>query len=505
MKNVHLYSLIYTLLFALVFLPDCYGQSPSNDAVHELVFPKVKEINELVSTYAEYGDFNGAILVAEEGKVLYKQGFGLANMEWDIPNATDTKFRIGSVSKQFTAMLIVQLVVENKLDLHTPISTYLPDYPKENGERITIHQLLTHSSGTPNNYEKTREQKKRPDAYSSAELVDEFAALPLEFTPGEKFDYSNAGYNLLGYIVEVVTGKRYEEVLQDRIFSPLGMKNTGFDKHRALIKNRASGYFNSWEVFYNANYLDMSAVFAAGALYATVEDLFLWDQALYTEQLVPKKYLELIFTPHLPDPDYGGYYGYGWSIKDKSIGSSNDRISTITHDGVIDGFCTIITRIPSSKASVILLSNVRRAPLNAITKGVMGILYDKPYDLPKKSLAYSLLEVTDKEGITKGIQYYHAVKGDDAYYLSENEINIVSYKLLQSDRAEAAVEVLKLGIAAFPDAFNLYDSYGEVLRGLGKTAESIKNYKKSIQLNPGNENGIRMLKELGIEVEKIKE
>ena len=140
-----------------------------------------------------------------------------------------------------------------------------------------------------------------------------------------------------------------------------------------------------------------------------------------------------------------------------------------------------------------------------MTKGIMGILYDKPYDKPKKSLAYSLLEVADKEGIAKGIQHYLAVKGDDAYYLNENELNIVSYKLLQSDRAEAAAEVLKLGIEAYPDAFNLYDSYGEVLRGLGKTAESIQNYKKSVQLNPGNENGKKMLRKMGVELEKIKE
>jgi len=140
-----------------------------------------------------------------------------------------------------------------------------------------------------------------------------------------------------------------------------------------------------------------------------------------------------------------------------------------------------------------------------MTKGIMGILYDEPYDFPKKSLAYSLLEVTDEEGIAKGIQHYLAMKGDAKYYLSENEMNVISYKLLQSDRAEAAAQVLELGIEAYPEAFNLYDSYGEVLRNLGKTKEAIDNYQKSVRLNPENENGIRMLKELGIEIEGVKE
>jgi len=499
MKRRHFSTTVCLLFCTLSLMPVCYGQPQTGSSSNTTDNPKAAEIDQLISTYADYGDFNGAILVAEKGKILYQQGFGFANMEWGIPNSADTKFRIGSITKQFTAMLIVQLAVENKLDLHEPIATYLPDYPKKNGASITIHQLLTHSSGTPNNYASTKEVKKRPGAYRAAELVDEFAALPLEFTPGEKFNYSNAGYTLLGYIVERITGKRYEEVLQERIFSPLGMKNSGFDNHRTVIKHRASGYFNSWEVFYNSNYVDMSTVYAAGALYSTVEDLFLWDQALYTERLVPNNFLKLIFTAHIPDPNYGGHYGYGWSIKDKPLGNSGEQIRTATHDGVIDGFCAIVTRIPSSKSSVILLSNVRRAPLNAMTKGIMGILYEKPYNFPKKSLAYSLLEVTDQEGIAKGIQHYQEEKGNDAYYLSEQEINIVSYKLLQSDRAAAAAKVLELGIEAYPDAFNLYDSYGEVLRTLGKTKEAIENYKKSIELNPDNENGKKMLREMGVE------
>ena len=487
-------TILFTIIILIAITTTSCAQSEAD---------KIDKLENLISTYADYGEFNGAILVAEEGKIIYKKGFGLANMEWNIPNQTNTKFRIGSVTKQFTAMLIMQLVAENKLDLHTPISTYLPDYPKENGGKITIHHLLTHTSGIPNSYESTKPKAFRPDNYKLKELVKEFSALPLEFTPGEKFNYCNAGYNLLGLIIETVAKKQYEKVLQDRIFTPLKMTNTGFDKHRALQKNRAYGYFKSWGDYYNANYIDMSAVSAAGAIYSTVEDLFLWDQALYSEKLLPKKYMDLVFTKHIPDPSYGGEYGYGWSIKNKRIGNSKEKVETISHDGTIDGFCAIFTRIPLSKSTIILLSNIRRSPLNAMTKGVLGILYDKPYDFPKKSAAYSLLDAINEKGTAKGIEYFNSIKADDKHYLREDEMNIVSYKFLQSDRSEIAAEVLKLGIESFPKAFNLYDSYGEVLLTLGDTINAIKNYKKSVELNPKNDHGLNVLKGLEINTNEL--
>lgn len=510
MTKLFLYVTTAALISTMLLTTACSGQSPTNATIDEdqlaaSTSPKARKIDSLISTYARYGDFNGAILVAEVGKVLFRQGFGLADMERDIPNTSTTKFRIGSVTKQFTAMLIMQLVADGKLELHVPIANYLPGYPRENGQKITVHHLLTHSSGIPNNYASTKATRNRPDAYTAAELVDEFSNLPLLFTPGEKFDYSNAGYTLLGYIIETVTEKRYEDVLQERIFTPLGMKNTGYDKHRALIKTRAAGYFQSWGDHYNANYVDMSTVYAAGALYSTVEDLFLWDQALYTGQLLPREYLDMLFTRHIPDSDEGGDYGYGWTIKKKPIGNSGNHATSIGHDGVIDGFCAVFTRIPDTKSTIILLSNVRRAPLNTMTQGIMGILYDQPYDFPRRSLAYSLLEIAEKDGIAKGIEHFEAMKDNSAYYLSEDELNVVSYKFLQSDRPEDAAAVLKLGISAFPDAFNLYDSYGEVLRKLGKPDEAIENYLKSVKLNPGNENGWRILEELGVDTASLKQ
>jgi len=179
---------------------------------------KSKQIDELLSKYNQYDQFNGSALVAENGKVILKKGYGSANMEWNIPNQPDTKFRLGSITKQFTALLIVKLAEEGKIKLDVPITTYLPDYPKENGDKITINNLLTHTSGIPNytsapNF--LKEKAKNP--YSPADFVKTFSSLPLEFKPGEKFAYSNSGYFLLGYIIEKITGKTYEQYLQEII------------------------------------------------------------------------------------------------------------------------------------------------------------------------------------------------------------------------------------------------------------------------------------------------
>ncbi len=223
--------------------------------------------------------------------------------------------------------------------------------------------------------------------------MDLFVNEPLQFTPGERFDYSNAGYILLGYIIETVTGKSYKEVLEEKIFEPLNMKNSGFYRHRLLLNNRSSGYNNNFVDYFNANYRDFSNAYSAGAIYSTVEDMFLFDQALYAEALLPQKYLDLSFTKHIADVNHGGFYGYGWEAIEKSVGNTNEKIETISHSGSLPGYCAIFTRIPSSKSTIILLNNTGRAYLNAITTAVTGIIYNKPYDLPKISVAKSLLDI----------------------------------------------------------------------------------------------------------------
>jgi len=457
---------------------------------------KAEQIDELVGLYAAYDGFNGSVLVAHEGEVMYKNGFGMANKELDVPNAAETKFRIASVTKPFTAILILQLVAENKIDLHTPISAYLPDYPKAIAEQITIHQLLTHTAGVPRDYDHDTPENKYPDRHRPQQLVKEFWELDLEFTPGDHFAYSNTGYMILTYLIETIMERSYEEVLQEKILTPLAMENTGSDKHRPLIKNRASGYFKGFGDYFNADFSDMSKISGVGNMYSTVEDLYILDQALYSDSLLPKKYQDLLFEKHISDPDYGGHYGYGWELIPKKVGNTSETVQTIGHSGSIQGFRALFTRIPSSNSTVIFLNNSGGAYLNAMTTAITGILNDTTYDFPRKPLAQFMQEVMGNEGVEKAIQFYKEHQEDAEYYISENELIVAGYRLLHAGNAIDAAEVFKLSTEVFPDKDNPYDSYAEALMTLGKNEEAIKNYKKSLELNPNNGNAIEMLKKL---------
>jgi CubicO group peptidase (beta-lactamase class C family) len=462
---------------------------------HVAAQDKAKKIDQLLSKYNEYGQFNGSALVSENGKVIFKKGYGSANMEWNIPTQPDTKFRLGSISKQFTAFLIIKLAEEGKLKLDVPISTYLPDYPKANGDKITIHHLLTHTSGTPNytsapNFFK--EKSRNP--YTPEEFVKTFSSLPLEFTPGEKFNYSNSGYFLLGYIIEKISGKTYEQYLQEVILTPLKMTNTGYDHSDIILKNRAAGYEKQGRKIVNSAYLDMSIPYAAGSLYSTVEDLYLWDQALYTNKLLSQKSMDLLFKPYIST---GGddSYGYGWFLEEVPNGDKA-KLKIIEHGGGINGFNTIISRVPADKNLVVLLNNTGGTILGEMNEGIRAILYNQPFNEPKKSMALELLDVYSENGAIAGTELYKKLKKDPIYGIKEADINRVGYVLLQNGKKKEAIEAFKINVENFPKSGNVYDSLGEAYLADGDKNLAIVNYTKSVELDPKNEAGKKVLEEI---------
>ncbi|MCG3119962.1 MAG: D-aminopeptidase [bacterium] len=458
---------------------------------------KAQKIETLLGQYHEYGLFNGSALVAENGKVIFKKGFGLANMEWEIPNTPDTKFRLGSITKQFTAMLIMQLVEKGKLKLDGKITDYLPDYPKSTGDQVTLHHLLTHTSGIPGYTEFPnffRDVSRDP--YAPAAFVKTFADSALLFAPGAKFTYSNSGYFLLGVIIEKVTGKPYEQVLAENILVPLGMKSTGYDHFNTIIKKRATGYQKSAAGYDNAPYLDMSIPYAAGSLYSTVEDLYLWDQALYTNKLLSEPSKTILFKPYISA--FGSSYAYGWAVGKAPIGRTQDSVMVIEHGGGINGFNTLISRLPNEKHLIVLFSNAGGAPLGAMSQSLRGILFDKPYDLPKKSLAEAVFATIMEKGIAPALAQYRELreKHADTYQLNEGEMNACGYQLLQMKKVKEAIALFKLNVEAFPQSFNVYDSLGEAYMVNGDNELAIENYEKSVELNPRNVSGSEALQKL---------
>ena len=450
---------------------------------------KSARIDEVMNLANKYRLFNGSVLVAENGKVIYKKGVGLANMEWNIPNSAETKFRLGSITKQFTATAILQLVDQGKVKLDGKVSDYLPDYRKDVGDKVTVHQLLNHTSGIPSYTGLPgffQDVSRNP--FKVDDFVKKYASNDLEFEPGSKFSYNNSGYFLLGAIIEKVSGKPYEQVLKENIFEPLGMKNTGYDHFDTLIEKRATGYQKTANGFVNAPYLDMSIPYAAGSLYATVEDLFLWDQALYTDRVLPEQTKQVMFKPHLAN------YAYGWSVRNARF---DPKVQVITHNGGINGFSTTIIRFPAEKNLIVMLDNTGQG-LDRLSEELAKILYDRPHALPKMSVAEVLSKTIAEKGIAAGLTQFQELKtkSADSYDFSEEELNRLGYQLLGTGKRDEAIQIFKLNVELYPKAFNTYDSLGEAYMVAGNKELAILNYKKSLELNPENKGATEMLKRL---------
>ncbi|MFH1194788.1 MAG: serine hydrolase [bacterium] len=464
---------------------------------------KAKRIDELMSKYYDFHAFNGTVLVADNGEVIYKKGFGFANAEWDIPNSPDTKFRLGSITKQFTSMLIMQLVEKGKLKLDDKLSDYLPYYRKDIGEKVTIHQLLTHTSGIPSYTDQPGffENDSR-DPYEPKEFIEKFCSGDLVFEPGSKIAYNNSGYFILGAIIEEVTKMTYEQALIKNIFEPCGMKSTGYDHWKTLLPKRATGYEKEFKEFFNSAYLDMSLPYAAGSLYSTVEDLFLWARALSSHKLLSEKYSKIMFEPYMAA--FGAHYAYGWIVGKKYFEGLKDSLYFTQHGGGINGFNTLITRFPETGQLVVLLNNVEGFPAGVITDNIIRILNGLDYDQPKLGIGYKLFELIEDEGIQSAVETYKQIKEHEAesFFFSENELNGLGYYLLKNEKFGEAIEVFELNIEAYPNSGNVYDSMGEAYMKKGDNELAIVNYKKSLELSPGNGNAKKMLAKLGIEIKE---
>lgn len=260
-------------------------------------FPNAAQLDAYLTHLESSGVLSGAVLVAHNG-MLFEKGYDLADKDANIPNTPQTRFRIGSNTKQFTAMAILILQDRGKLHAQDRICHYITDCP-EDWQPITIENLLTHTSGIPDYINSPDFVATWTEPATPEELIARFKDMPLEFSPGSRFKYSNSGYTLLGYIIERVSGESYARFLQENIFAPLKMNDTGYDTTYPPLPQHATGYYKG---YIKPDPYDPSVLYAAGALYSTVEDLNVWDQALMMHRLVSQQALDAMFTPHTPCP-----------------------------------------------------------------------------------------------------------------------------------------------------------------------------------------------------------
>ncbi|MBX2990120.1 MAG: serine hydrolase [Bacteroidetes bacterium] len=290
------------------------------------------------------------VLVARDGQIVYKKAFGMANLELHAPMQVDNVFWIASIGKQFTAVAILQLMEQGKLNLQDEITKFIPDYPTQ-GKRITIEHLLTHTSGIHNFSGMKDPDKKLALDCTPNEVIDFFKNLPMRFAPGTKWEYSNSGYFLLGYIIETITGKPYAEYLEENFFKPLGMTNSSYANDTRIIKNRVDAYTYGDNGFENSKPRNITHVYSAGAIQSTVEDLFKWHQAVHTNRLLKKENLDKAFTSYRLADGKETEYGYGWRL-----GYVYDSPS-LWHGGLIAGFGTMELYLPEEDVFVTVFSN----------------------------------------------------------------------------------------------------------------------------------------------------
>ncbi len=455
--------------------------------------PKAAKIDKLLLAYADCCQFTGTVLVSEHDKIIFEKGYGMADREWSIPNTPDVKFRIGSITKQFTSMLVMQQVAKGSIKLDGHISDYLPYYRKDTGEKITITQLLNHTSGIPSYTGMPKFFEDVSRNYSAPEdFVKKYCSGDLEFEPGSKFHYNNSGYFLLGAILERVTGKKYDALLEENILAPLSMKDTGYDLWATILPKRASGYQEDLVGVSNAPYLDMSLPFSAGSMYSTVQDMYKWDQALYTDKLIPADLKKRIFAPGLED------YGFGWVIKTIPEKESAAGKTMISHGGGINGFNTIEVRLLEDHDLIVAFNNTPGANLTNLAKDIRDILYDQEPAPPKRSLSHDLGVTVVQKGINAAISQYRGLKSANSpnYTFDENALNSLGGRLLDKDRTADAIAIFKLNIEEYPKSSNAYDSLGEAYSKNGQKDLAIENYRKAIELDPKNQNAVAKLKEL---------
>jgi CubicO group peptidase (beta-lactamase class C family) len=332
-------------------------------------------INEVLEKTFKSDEPGAAVIVVRDGKVVFRKGYGKANLELGVPVEPDMVFRLGSITKQFTAVATLMLAEQGKLSLDDDITKFLPDYPTK-GQRITIEHLLTHTSGIKS-YTSLPEWLAlwRKDL-TVKEIIDLFKNQPMDFAPGERWSYSNSGYILLGAIIEKVSGQTYQEFVEKNIFAPLGMKHSYYDVTVRLIPRRVVGYSKANEGYQNAAYLSMTQPFSAGALMSSVDDLALWDAALYTEKLVKQQSLKRAWTPRLLNNGKSTHYGYGWSM------STYEGHPIIEHSGGVNGFATDALRMPADRIFVAILTNKDSMSPGAVAFEVAALAIGKPYQEP---------------------------------------------------------------------------------------------------------------------------
>lgn len=471
-------------------------------SIGNYVHGQVRNIQKTTGKVSAYLDkleqvgFNGSVLVEMGGKPVISKGYGLRNSAQKEKNTPDTVFDIGSITKQFTAAAILKLEMQGKLSTDDKIAKYFTDVPADKSG-ITIHQLLRHNAGLPSvvggDYDKI----------SEAEFISKVMQAPLKFEPGARFSYSNVGYSILAMIVERVSGKKYEQFLYENLWRPAAMEKTGYTRPVYRKDKVAIGYQED-QVWGRPNERDWAGdapfwhLKGNGGILSTTEDMYKWHLALLTDNILSKEAKQKYYRPQFrPGENDNPYYGYGWDI----LKTPRNTILT-RHNGTNRVFFADMYRFIDEGAAIIMLSNKAHQDFTGTARAISRIMFDQAYkpEIPfpdnaaNRAFTDEIVRIAVEKGAdTAMAAHKKRTKGLD---LLERRLNNSGYDLLGDGKKKEAIEVFRIVVIAFPRSSNAFDSLGEAYMEAGNKELAIENYKKSLALDPENQNAVEMLEKL---------
>lgn len=471
-----------------------------------------QELNDLFSTLYEKNLFNGSVVISKSDKTIFSKNYGFSNNEKKEKINDNSQFPIASITKTFTATAILQLQQKGKLNINEPVQKYLTEFPYPN---ITIKQLLSNTSGLAQEYNlfNTIIKEQPEKIISNQDIIPTFIRfkIPLSFPSGSKWEYNNINFCLAGLIIEKVSGISYAKYLEKNIFKPAKMKNSFVPINRKIkSKNQVELY--TYPNFYSTELVntktlkepfliyEKSNFYGPGGIVSTALDLEKYQKALFNDRILGKKELEEALTAtKLNDGKTVSYiiegkevsYGLGWQMYTDEIDGK-----IVFHDGLTTGLTSILLHNMTKNQTVILLSN-SASSIFRISNDALNLINDKSYQIPVQNLSRiygSLIENGSKEKASELIQEY--LKNPSSYEVSERDFNRLGYQFLRLQKCENALQVFDSATLIFPTSWNVFDSYGEALHQCGKKEEAMKMYQKSVELNPENENGKKVLNSL---------
>jgi CubicO group peptidase (beta-lactamase class C family) len=449
---------------------------------------RVALVDAYLQAWCSVGQFNGSVLVAQGDEVLLEKGYGYANMEWRVPNGPETRFNIGSISKQFTAVMVFQLVEEGKLKLDDKLSQHLPTYRRDTGEKVTVDHLLQHTSGIPCFLHEFKPQAGKQLRFplnvhfKRDAMIRDHMSGDLLCEPGMQYKYSNSGYVLLAAIIERLTEKSFAENLRARVLLPLGLKDTGLIQHAEVVTNMAAGYAKVPDGFMYAGYRFAPNLVGTGGMYSTVRDLFTWNRAIDTERLLTKQSWEKIKKPYWTQNPHE-QYAYCLTYFTAGTERGAEPLRYTGFSGGTNGFCTDAFRFPATGHTIVVFDNSEQYNHWQIAPGVYRILMGETARWPKPKAVDLVARALAEGGIPSAVACHHDLvqnhSGQYEFAGLEREFNKLGYRHLHINRFAEAVEILQANAALFPDSANTHDSLGDAYMEMGRTEQAAECYAKA--------------------------